>query len=327
MHTDAIHYAYGPVPSRRLGRSLGINHIPSKICSYSCIYCQVGRTTRIQVERTPFYSMDKILFELEKKILLAREAAKKIDYISLVPDGEPTLDANLGQLIDHIKCFGIPVAVISNSSLIWREDVQQDLLKADWVSLKVDTVDEALWRKVNRPHRSLALDSILKGVETFAHRFSGILASETLIVGGINDGDESLHAVAVFLKRVKPKISYISVPMRPPAEVTIHIPEEKILASAYRIFASQLPHVEFLVDFEGDDFTCYGDIESDLLSTMAVHPMRKDSVEAMLANAGATWDVVAALVARGDLVELDHAGHVFYLRRFTHPCKLYPGNT
>jgi len=123
--------AFGPVPSRRLGRSLGVNNIPPKVCTYSCVYCQVGRTIRMQVERRVFYGPEEILQAARDKVERARESGEPIDYLTFVPDGEPTLDVNLGREIELLRSLGIKIAVITNASLIWREDVREALMKAD----------------------------------------------------------------------------------------------------------------------------------------------------------------------------------------------------
>ena len=142
--------AFGPVPSRRLGKSLGINNIPPKICTYSCVYCQIGRTKNFGFERNSFYSVKKIESEVETILKKLKGKKEQIDYLSFVPDGEPTLDINLGKEIENLKKFGIKIAVITNASLIWMEDVRRELAKADWVSVKVDAVSENIWKKVNQ---------------------------------------------------------------------------------------------------------------------------------------------------------------------------------
>ena len=132
---------FGPIPSRRLGRSLGVNNIPPKICSYSCVYCQVGLTDSMSIQRKEFYPPTEIVNEILEKVEQLKKSDETIDYISFVPDGEPTLDVNLGKEIQLIKPLGINVAVITNSSLLWDKDVRDDLILADWVSVKIDTVD------------------------------------------------------------------------------------------------------------------------------------------------------------------------------------------
>ena len=176
---------FGPVPSRRLGSSLGINHIPPKNCSFACVYCQVGSTTKLITERQEFYSADVILEEVERKIVECEKIKKPIDFLTLVPDGEPTLDINLRQLILGLKQFRIPVAVISNASIIDRNDVQEDLQLADWVSVKVDSVIETEWRQINRPYRRLSLTDILDGIMRFRKIFHGHLVTETMLVAGV----------------------------------------------------------------------------------------------------------------------------------------------
>lgn len=165
--------AFGPVPSRRLGRSLGINNIPPKTCSYSCVYCQLGRTSKLRLERDEFYSPDKILRDVEDKIRQARRRGEAIDYLTFVPDGEPTLDLHIGEEIKRLRKLGLKIAVITNSSLIWETDVREELLMADWVSIKVDAVSPDIWRKVNRPHARLDLDRIWEGISEFARTFKG----------------------------------------------------------------------------------------------------------------------------------------------------------
>jgi len=177
--------AFGPVPSRRLGRSLGINNIPPKTCSYSCIYCQLGRTTQHIIKRKSFYKPAEIFREVKRKVNKAISRNEKIDYLTFVPDGEPTLDVNLGREISLLRQIGIPVAVLTNSSLIWREDVKEDLLKANLVSLKIDAATEALWRKINRPCKGLSLDRILDGIADFAEAFKGTLITETMLIDEI----------------------------------------------------------------------------------------------------------------------------------------------
>jgi wyosine [tRNA(Phe)-imidazoG37] synthetase (radical SAM superfamily) len=162
---------FGPIPSRRLGRSLGINNIPPKICSYSCIYCQVGVTDSMSIKREGYYSPNDILEEVSSKVKQLQDASEEIDFLTFVPDGEPTLDINLGKEIDLLKPLGIKIAVITNSSLIWDENVRKDLMKADWVSVKIDTVDEKIWHRLNRPYGKLELRKIIHGIKTFASAF------------------------------------------------------------------------------------------------------------------------------------------------------------
>ncbi len=307
--------AFGPVPSRRLGRSLGINNIPPKICTYSCVYCQLGRTISMQVKRRAFYELEKILQDVRDKVEKTRDSGEEIDYLTFVPDGEPTLDINLGREIERLKSLGIKIAVISNSSLIWREDVREELMKADWVSLKMDALQEKTWRKVNRPYGTLELEAILDGALEFASNFRGELSTETMLVEGINDTDDNLRAVADFLVRLSPSTAYLAIPTRPPAEEWARPPDEETINRAYQVLDEKLDHVEYLIGYEGNAFSFTGDVEDDLLSITSVHPMREDAVDEFLVQADADWAVVHQLIDQGQLVRIDHKGKAFYMRK------------
>lgn len=308
--------AFGPIPSRRLGRSLGINNIPPKVCSYSCVYCQVGRTVKMQIERQAFYRPDELLKDVEKKINEVRKAGESIDYLTFVPDGEPPLDVNLGREIDLLKPFGFKIAVITNASLIWRDEVKNDLMKADWVSLKVDAVNEDVWRKVNRPHRSLQLSSILDGMLAFARIYKGELATETMLVKGLNDSPEHAEEIAGFLAQLKPDKAYISIPIRPPAETWVRPPDEDVINAFYQIFNKKLKGVEYLIGEEGNAFASTENVAEDLLSITAVHPMREEAVKEFLARAHADASIIQQLLAQDLLFEAEYEHKKFYLRRF-----------
>ncbi len=306
--------AFGPVPSRRLGRSLGVNNIPPKRCTYSCVYCQLGRTIQMQVRRQEFYAPEEVAREVEAKLAQARESGEPVEYLTFVPDGEPTLDVNLGRAVELLKPTGVKVAVITNGSLIWQEEVRAALLMADWVSLKVDAVQEEVWRRIDRPHGSLRLAAILDGMAAFAAEYRGELVTETMLVAGLNDGEESVSAVAEFLGSLRPAAAYLSIPTRPPAEEWVRPPTEAALNRAYQVLSKSVARVEYLIGYEGNAFAFTGAVEDDLLSITAVHPMREEAVTEFLARAGADWEVVRRLVAQGRLAEAEYEGQRFYLR-------------
>jgi wyosine [tRNA(Phe)-imidazoG37] synthetase (radical SAM superfamily) len=316
MTASSVRYSYGPVPSRRLGKSLGINNIPAKVCTFSCVYCQVGPTTQMQNDRRFFYEPEDIFRDVQTRLAKAKEASERVDYLTLVPDGEPTLDVNLGKEIILLKALEIPVGVITNSSLLWRDDVREELGKADWVSLKIDALQEVSWRQVNRPHKAIRLSMILGGILAFAKAFAGKLVTETMLVRGLNDNDDCMKEIAHFIHMLQPCQAYLSIPTRPPAKSSVRAPNEEALNRTYQIFAEKMKRVEYLIGYEGDDFAFTGDIEKDLLSITAVHPMRKEAVSNLLSLAGSSWEVVDRLVDRGDLAETKYDGHIFYLRRF-----------
>jgi len=267
------------------------------------------------VERRRFYDPDEIVRDVRDKVVKATEVGEAIDYLTFVPDGEPTLDLHLGREIDLLRPLDIPIAVITNASLLWREDVRAELKQADWVSLKVDAARESTWRQVDRSRRSLRLSAIQDGALTFVATYPGTLVTETMLVEGLNDGEECIREVAGFLARLQPEIAYLSVPTRPPAERGVRAPDEGILNRAYQIVSEHVRRVEVLIGYEGDAFAFTGDLEEDLLSITAVHPMREDAVGTFLARAGATRKVLRRLVEEGQLVEAEYGGAMFYLRR------------
>jgi wyosine [tRNA(Phe)-imidazoG37] synthetase (radical SAM superfamily) len=306
---------FGSVPSRRLGRSLGVNNIPPKARTYSCIYCQVGRTTEMPVERRTSYDAGEILEDAQDKVKTAQKTEEPIDYLSFVPDGEPALDANLGREIDLLGELGLPTAVITNASLIWREDVREGLMKADWVSLKLDSAQEDVWQRVNRPHRALQLDPILEGILSFADAYSGELATEAILIEGIKAGREHVEEIAGFLARLKPSTDYLSIPTRPPAETWVKAPDKDNINQAYQTLDGELEQVEYLIGYEGNALAVTGDVEEDLLSITAVHPMREDAVSEFLLRAGADWSAVERLVAQRRLITTEYGGFTYYVRR------------
>lgn len=306
---------FGPVPSRRLGRSLGVNNIPAKVCTYACVYCQVGRTRRMPLAREAFHDPGELAARAAERVAAVRGAGGRVDALTVVPDGEPTLDVNLGRLVDGLGGLDATVAVISNASLTWLPAVRAELARADWVSLKVDAVDEAAWRRVNRPHPRLDLGAIRDGIRDFARRFDGTLVTETLLVAGVNDGEEHLARVADFLAEVEPATAYLAVPVRPPAERGVRAPAAAVVNRAYLALADRLPAVELLTGYEGNAFAASGDLRADLLSICAVHPMREDAVAELMARDGAGPEDLRAIVDAGDLAEVTHEGRRFYLRR------------
>ena len=308
--------AYGPVPSRRLGMSLGINNIPAKVCTYACIYCQVGRTTMMTKNRDEFYDPQKIVKAVQRKLAKALESGVQADYLTFVPDGEPTLDINLGKAIELLKPLGIPIGVISNSSLLWREDVRQELAKADWVSLKVDAMEDRTWRRINRPEAYLQHFSIQGGIKEFVKHYSGRLVTETMLIKDLNDDDDQLGHMADFIAELKPHTAYIGIPIRPPVEKWAHRPDEDRLNQAFQIYSDKLAKVEYLIGYEGNAFAYTGNAQKDLLSITAVHPMRKSAVEKLLSKAGEPWALVDQLIAAGDIKESMYEGHAYYLRAF-----------
>lgn len=308
---------FGPVPSRRLGRSLGINNIPPKICTYACIYCQLGNAIGMTDQRREFFDPDDLAVEVAEKVKDLASIQDRIDYLTIVPDGEPTLDLNLGSLLNLLKSLGIKLAVISNASLIHLPEVRDDLMSADWVSLKIDSIDQQIWKAVDRPHGKIQLDQVIGGIRDFALEFTGTLVTETMLVKDFNDGEENIREIASFLREINPATAYLGIPTRPPAEDYVSPPTEEKLNHAYQIFLESEIHPEYLIGYEGNEFSSTGDIERDLLSITAVHPMREDAVSALLNRTGEDFSVIDRLIEERKLAASTYQGKRYYIRKFT----------
>jgi len=208
-------HLYGPVVSRRLGLSLGVDIVPFKVCSFDCIYCQLGRTTRKTVQRKRFYSPDLILGQIKSTL----ESGTTPDYISFSGSGEPTLNADLGQLIGGVKeMTRVPVAVITNGSLLWDGRVQEELLTADVVMPSLDAGTEAAFQRVNRPHSSLSLERIVGGLVDFRARYRGKIRLEVVLLEGINAVPQELERIRELVAQVHPDRIDLNTAVRPTAE-------------------------------------------------------------------------------------------------------------
>jgi len=308
--------AFGPLPSRRLGISLGINNIASqKICSYSCVYCQIGLTREQSIHREVFYEPEKLVLEVEKH--LVRIARKHIpDYLTFVANGEPTLDINLGKEIRLLKKLGIPIAVITNSSLIYDQQVQEELMNAEWVSVKVDTVSDNVWKSINQPCQTISLDNVLHGLRIFSSAYSGKLHTETMLLDRKNDSTSQLKQTAEFIATINPLKAYLSIPTRPPALASIRVVSEDGMTEAWQIFHKEGIRTELLNGFEGTGTGTTGNAFEDILNITAVHPLREDSMASLLEQDKADGSVVKSLIYQGLIKDVNYNGKVFYVRSF-----------
>lgn len=308
---------FGPVPSRRLGQSIGINNIPPKTCSYSCVYCQIGRTNHMMAQRRAFYSPEEIYCEAAEKLQRLKQENRQADYFSFVPDGEPTLDLNLGKSIEMLKPLGIKIAVITNASLLWMDDVKDDLMKADWVSVSIDSADEEIWRKIDRPHGKLKHRDVLKGIADFSKIFKGTLVTETMLIKGINDNETSVEKTAEFLAEISPSKAYFLVPTRPPAESGADRPSADFLKYAAAItWAISGVKTECIAGDEKEDFFFTDDIAGDLLGIASVHPVREEAIKKILKERNEDESVISRLIEQGKINEVFYNGKKFYKRAF-----------
>jgi wyosine [tRNA(Phe)-imidazoG37] synthetase (radical SAM superfamily) len=318
MNVDGrgIAIAFGPIPSRRLGRSLGVNNIPPKVCTYSCVYCQIGVTGRIETERQAFYDPQVIYGEVARRVETFGAEESGIDYITFVPDGEPTLDINLGEEIGLIRPLGISVAVISNATLLHLPDVRSDLGRADWVSLKIDAASRDVWLRINRPHRGISMEAMREGMLEFSRTFEGDLMTETMLLEGYNDSEDEIEAIASLVHELKPKKAYIGVPTRPPALTSVKPAPPEAMTLAYRVFNATGIRTELMLGYTGDPFASTGNAREDILSISAVHPMPEEAVRDLLGRSGRGWQVVEDLLREKLLLEVEYLGEKHYLRNF-----------
>ncbi|MBP7231705.1 MAG: radical SAM protein [Syntrophaceae bacterium] len=215
MSDNVFKYLYGPVPSRRLGRSLGIDLVPFKTCTYDCIYCQLGRTTHKTVERRSYAPIHDILNELEMKLV----SGETPDYISIAGSGEPTLHSEIGGLIGGIKeLTNIPVAVLTNGSLLYLPEIREDLMRADLVIPSLDAGDQTIFQYVNRPHRDISFDNLVNGLMEFTEVYSGQVWLEVLLVSGVTGMAADVEKIALWANRIGPSRVQLNTVCRPAAE-------------------------------------------------------------------------------------------------------------
>jgi wyosine [tRNA(Phe)-imidazoG37] synthetase (radical SAM superfamily) len=226
-------YTYGPVPSRRLGLSLGVDIVPAKICTLDCIYCQVGRTTEKSIVRRDFVDIDAVLAELEDKL----KAGLKADYITIGGSGEPTLNVRLGDLIDGIRRLtDIRVAILTNGTLLYRADVRAECAKADVVCPTLDAADAAVFEAVHRPAPGITIEKLVFGLEQFRREFQGEIWLEVFLVAGVNTGTEQIEKIKGLIGRTRPNKVHLNTAVRPPAERDVQaVPAETLDAIARQI--------------------------------------------------------------------------------------------
>ncbi|MDY0373486.1 MAG: radical SAM protein [Candidatus Izemoplasmatales bacterium] len=275
ISTNNLQYLYGPIPSRRLGQSLGISPIPKKTCNYSCIYCQLGRTDKMTNTRQLFFPVEAILAELKHVISLRIP----FDVISIVGEGEPTLYLGLGELISAIKTITEkPVAVITNGSLLFERQVQQELNLADIVLPTLDAVDETMFRRINRSHRQLRFNEVYQGLIDFSRQYPGHLWLEIMLMKGVNDEKETLLRFVEMLKKITYEKCYLNTPIRPPAEegVTAVSHEQMIMAESILggIAISEFARGGFSSGID-DDYEA-------ILTIIKRHPMNQHEINGFL---------------------------------------------
>ena len=276
-------YVYGPVPSRRLGQSLGVDLVPLKTCNCSCVYCQLGRTSSLTCERGRFVPIEELLAQL--RVALASSAGPRPDYVTLVGQGEPTLSLDLGAIVDAVKALSdAPLAVITNGTLLYLSEVRDALQGADLVMPSLDAADERMWRRINRPCRQLELAQIIEGMARFRKEFSGQIWLEVMLMRGLNDDALALRRLGKAIAEIQPDRVQVNVPVRPPAEDWVHIPDDESVMQAMAILGQRS---EAMGPYDGhfhlglDD-----DPVQAVLAIISRHPMRQGRLLELLSRLG-----------------------------------------
>lgn len=237
---------YGPAPSRRLGQSLGVDLVPYKTCTYDCIYCQLDRTTHKTTERSEWLSPDEIVTEIREKLNPAP------DYITLTGSGEPTLYASIGALIAGIKAItAIPVAVMTNGSLLWKPDIRKSLAQADLVMPSLCAGTEYLFKYVNRAHPNITFDKMVEGLIQFRREFQGQYWLEVFVLSGVTTVEAQVENLARCIERINPDRVQVNTVVRPPVEgYATPVPKEQLERIARRLHETAEVIAEYARGFQ-----------------------------------------------------------------------------
>jgi wyosine [tRNA(Phe)-imidazoG37] synthetase (radical SAM superfamily) len=310
MSPEPLRYVYGPVPSRRLGRSLGIDLVPCKTCSYDCVYCQLGRTTNKTVQREEYIPVAVVLEELKRKLA----AGVKADYVTLAGSGEPTLNNGIGALVRGIKVLtDIPVAVLTNGSLLWMQEIQDALMQADLVIPSLDAGEDRLFRYVNRPHAGIAFDTMVDGLVEFTARFGGEVWLEVFLLAGVTGIPSEAEKIATLARRIAPARVQLNTVRRPPAEKSAH----PLTPKQMRALSAVFPGGADIIQAEKDDrppAAVSGSTDADILAVIRRHPCtHRDVAECLGIHATEALKLLDGLVAAGKAQTAVLDGKTFYL--------------
>jgi wyosine [tRNA(Phe)-imidazoG37] synthetase (radical SAM superfamily) len=299
-------FVYGPVPSRRLGQSLGIDPIPLKTCNWNCVYCQLGRTRPMVNERKDYIPPGEILSQVKEALVV--HAPGEIDWVTFVGSGEPLLHASIGWLIRQVKTLtSLPLAVITNGSWLYLPAVRDELAIADAVMPSLDAGTRRLFRQINRPYPRVTFDRVLEGLIAFRREYSGKLWVEVMLVRGLNDTEDALRDIAGALRRVQPDEVHINLPTRPPAESWVQPPDEENVMRATVILgdiAQVVYPIEGIFDMSG-----YDNLVDAVVGIITRHPMRQEELERTLAR----WNSESVQQA---LTELEASGRAQIVERY-----------
>ena len=284
-------YIYGPVPSRRMGKSLGISPIPEKTCNYSCVYCQLGRTNHLTNTREEFFPLSEILEELNDYSTKGQE----FDVISIVGEGEPTLYSRLGELIQGIKdMLDKPVAVITNGALLYDKNLREELMSADMVLPSVDAYNESIYKKIDRPYGKLHFNEVSAGLIEFSKEYKGQLYLEIMLVDGINSSDEDIQGFKEYLKEINYDKLYINTPVRPPAESNVKAVGHERISHAVK----ELNGISIDMLASGSFYSDTLDTYDAVLSISSRHPLSHFELISFLSSRGLDKKAIDDIINR-----------------------------
>lgn len=301
-------YLFGPVPSRRLGLSLGVDLIPPKTCSYDCLYCQVGRTTRRTIEPQVFVPTQAVIVELQESFDRIRP-----DYVTFSGSGEPTLHSGIGEVIAFVKeQSDLKVAVLTNGSLLWREEVRKRLLGADVLMPTLSTVNEAIFRKIHRPHPGLCLRQVIDGLKRLRDDYRGEVHVEVMLLAGLNDREEDLLELKRVLEEVAPDKIQLNTVVRPPADVQALSLDGDRMEEVKNFFGGKAEIIAAMPPKHRDQN--YASLSSAVIEIAGRRPVRSQDIAFGLGlSVDEVERLVKGLVVKGRLRRRDHLGEKYYV--------------
>ncbi len=301
-------YIFGPVPSRRLGLSLGVDLIPHKTCTYDCLYCEVGRTTKKTITSALFAPVDEILAEIEERLKGCTP-----EVITLAGSGEPTLHSEIDRIISGIKeLTDTRVVILTNGSLFGDEAVRKRVLAADLIMPTLSSALAHTFQTIHRPHRDLPLDRVVEGLTQLRREFGGLIYLEVILLAGINDTEEEVTALRPLIREIRPEKIQLNTVVRPPADACAKALGRKRLEEI-KLFLGE--RAEIVVDIEAAKGALERDPKGEVLLEMVKRrPLRtKDMANSLGLSIGEVESMVKGLLLKGYLRRQDHSGEIFYI--------------